>query len=67
MTEVEFRNGPRLVPDHVAAMMNGLETYKMTYEEAMKLANGSLLRTRLNNAQSAAVKQHFTEGERWRR
>lgn len=59
MAELEFRDGLREVPDHLADMMRGLDTYKMTYEEAQTLANQSLVRDRLNRAGEKVVADHF--------
>jgi hypothetical protein len=61
---VEFRDGEREVPDHLAALMNDLETYKMTFEEARVLADQRLLRDVLRKKQEALVSEHFRN---WRR
>lgn len=37
--ELVFRSGRRLVPDHVAAMLTGVETAAYDYDEAIALAN----------------------------
>jgi len=63
MAEVEFRDGKHHVPDHLADLMRGLETHRLTVEEATQQANQRLLRDRLNKAQDDAVKAHFRE---WR-
>jgi hypothetical protein len=59
MTNVEFRDGERLVPDHVAAMMSGIDTHRLTYDQAIEAANQQLLRNQLNLAQRSAVSEHF--------
>jgi hypothetical protein len=59
MREVEFRDGMRLVPDHVAQFMESLDTYTMTYAEAAKKVNNAFLTERLKKAQSDALRQHF--------
>lgn len=59
MREVEFREGRRLVPDYIADRLAAFETYQMTYEEAMKKFNASLLNDRLASAQSKVVRDHL--------
>ena len=59
MALLEFRDGLREVPDHLADMMRGLDTYKLTYEEAQIRANQSLVRDRLNRAGEKVVADHF--------
>jgi hypothetical protein len=61
MAEVEFRDGPRNVPDHVRDMMSGLDTHKFTYEEAVRLAEKKIVRDRLNQIQSDITMRHFRE------
>lgn len=59
--EVEFRDGDRVVPFHVAALLEGVETWKYTYDEAIQKANEQLLRRRLNELQREAVNKHFKD------
>lgn len=59
MAELEFRDGKREVPDHLADMMRGLETYRMTFEEAQVAASQSLVRDRLNRIGEKVVADHF--------
>ena len=59
MREVEFRDGVRLVPDHVAQFMDTLETHTMTYAEASKKVNNAFLTERLKKAQGDALRSHF--------
>lgn len=61
MREVEFRDGKRTVPDHVEAMLEGIETYRMTYKQAMKAAEGKMLGDRVYQAQQALIRDHFRE------
>jgi hypothetical protein len=61
MAEIEFRDGRRTVPDHVANMMSGLETHRFTYEEATRLAEKKILRDRLNEMQGNIVTRHFRD------
>ena len=62
MAQLEFRDGVREVPDHLADLMKGLDTYQMTFEQAQVAANNSLVRDRLNNIQSKVVAEHL---KRW--
>lgn len=59
--ELEFRDGPRVVPPHVAQMMSDIETYRFTFEEAMKLANASAMKNYLAKAQRSVISDHFRE------
>jgi hypothetical protein len=56
---VEFRDGEREIPDHLAAMMQGLETYKMTFDEAVDAANKKLTKDRVNKVMNQIRDQHF--------
>lgn len=51
MAQVEFRDGTREVPDHLADLMIGLDTYKLTYAQATVQANQKPTRDYLNNVQ----------------
>jgi hypothetical protein len=59
MAEVEFRDGKREVPDHVGAMVAGLETYTMTYEQAIKAAERRMLEDHVWKAQQSLIDAHF--------
>jgi len=61
MQEMEFRDGPRTVPDHVEAMLidAGLETWKYTYRQAMDKANEHIVQDRLLRAQKDLLRDHF--------
>ena len=59
--EVEFRDGVRVVPPHVAAILRGIETHTMTYAEAIEAANQKLTRDLLNKAQQDAITGHFRD------
>ena len=61
MREVEFRDGKRLIPDHLADMMGDLKTHTMTYDEAVKQANWKLASDYANNAVDKARQSHFRE------
>lgn len=53
MPEIEFRDGKRGVPEHVAALLVGVPTYKLTYSEAQEFIN---LRLENNHVQKAMDK-----------
>ena len=59
MAEVEFRDGVREVPDHLAEMMRGLPTHQMTLTEATQAANNSLIGDRFNRARQNLITEHF--------
>lgn len=62
--ELEFRDGMRSVPDYLAAMMAGIPTHRMTYEEAIDLANRQLASDHLNAKQDEFIAAHFRQGPR---
>lgn len=59
MAEVEFRDAVREVPDHLADLMAGIDTYRMTYDEAVIEVNRLLQRRPVDAAFDDIVKQHF--------
>lgn len=59
MALVEFRDGSREVPDHLADLMAGLDTYKLTYEQAKDQANQKLTRDLLDRTQQQLISNHF--------
>jgi len=61
MKQVEFRDGARNVPDHVAAMLQRIDTHKMTYSRAMKAAEDEVLGDHVYRAQQALIRDHFKE------
>ena len=61
--EIEFRDGKRLVPEHLGAIMHGLETHRLTYEEAIAAANRRMEADFLNAQQDKVLAAHFRE---WR-
>lgn len=56
--KVEFRDGPREVPEHLGHMMRGLETQRLTYEEALEQANNGLLNRHLRAVESDIIRDH---------
>lgn len=61
MAQVEFRTGFQEVPDHLAAMMRNMETWKMTYAEAVDKANWKTTAEHLNKVQDGIVRQHLSK------
>lgn len=61
MTTIEFRDGEKDVPDHVAVMMKGLETHTMTYEQALRASEQKMVKDRLNYEMNSLVADHFRE------
>jgi hypothetical protein len=59
MKELTFRDGNRTVPDHVETMLSGIETWRYTYEDAMRVANDKLLGDKIDAAQRAMLRDHF--------
>jgi hypothetical protein len=57
VAQVEFRTGFREVPDHLAAMMRNMETWRMTYEEAVDKANWKVAADYANKVQDSIVRQ----------
>jgi hypothetical protein len=59
MAQVEFRNETREIPDYLAEMMRGIETYKLTYDEAVEQANQRALGGHVERAFDAMRRDHF--------
>lgn len=59
MVELEFRDGKRLVPGYLAAAMDGLETYLMTYSEAVDEGNRQMQRNVFNREIDKHIIGHF--------
>lgn len=59
--EKEFRDGKRMVPDYLAVMMTGIETHRLTYEQAVEAANQKTESDLLNAQQDSVLAAHFKE------
>lgn len=59
MKTVEFRDGERDVPDHVALLLEGIETYQLTYQQAIDVSNQRLVKARLADAQKSLIAEHL--------
>lgn len=57
MARVQFRDGPHEVPPHLKELMVGLDTYRLTYSEAVKKVNQKLMSDHLNQIQAKIVKE----------
>ena len=57
--ELEFRDGKRLVPNYIGAILSGLETHRMTYEEAILRANQRMEARYLNSVADDVVVAHM--------
>lgn len=64
MAERKFRDGTREVPDYIHDMMQGLETRKLSYEEALVAMNKKALSDHVNKAVDRIVTEHFIENLR---
>lgn len=61
MREVEFRDGKRLIPDHLADMMSDLKTHTMTHDEAVEKANWKLASDFANKRVDQVRQSHFRD------
>ena len=59
MAEVEFRDGRREIPDHLADLMNDLDTHTLTYEQAVEKANWRLTRDHIDRQFNGIVQSHL--------
>ena len=60
---IEFRDGERSVPPHVASniAIAELDPVRYTYEEAVKLSNDAIMKNLVNNFQRDMIYKHFRE------
>jgi hypothetical protein len=54
-----FRDGPRDVPEHVEAMLRGIEAYKLTYEDAIAAANRRAEGQVVEKVMNKMISEHF--------
>jgi hypothetical protein len=57
--KVEFRDGEKEIPDYLADMMRGIETYRLTLDEAIQEANRQALSRHINQAADKIVSEHL--------
>jgi len=58
MATVEFRDGPREIPDHLADMMRGIQTTRLTLDEATDAANKQLERNVIDRVADTVIRNH---------
>jgi len=61
LREIEFRDGKRMVPDYLGVLMSGLQTHRMTYDEAVDTANKRMEADHLNAKRDEILAAHFRE------
>lgn len=59
MKTVEFRDGERDIPEHLALLMKGMNTWEMTFEQARDRADVKHTQQALQRAQNELIQQHF--------
>lgn len=57
--ELDFRDGRFMVPAHLAAAMDGLQTYMLTYKEAVRQANTRMTGKMVDKAMKDHILGHF--------
>lgn len=57
--EMDFRDGKRPVPDYLSSVLAGIDTHRMTYEEALAFAHRKIESDYANDMQSGIVTAHF--------
>lgn len=57
--ELQFRDGKRWVPAHLANLMADFETFKLTYDDALREANNKMTRDFTNDAIDGVIQRHF--------
>ena len=60
-SELEFRDGSRMVPDYLVFMMQGIKTHTMTYDQAVVVANKKVESDLLNAKQDDVLAAHLRE------
>ena len=58
MAKLDFRDGPREVPDHIRDLMAGIDTETLTYDQAIARMNQNLEKGVIDRAADAIVRQH---------
>lgn len=60
--EIQFRDGPRVVPEYLADLLARLDTIRFTYDEAVERVNYQLAADHANRAVDRIVQDHFKGG-----
>jgi hypothetical protein len=63
MTQLEFRDGKREVPEHLALPMQRIETFRMTYEEALREVDRRRMADYINGYADRVVTSHMARIE----
>ena len=61
---LEFRDGMRSVPEHLVDELKQLETYKMTYRQALAEADANRQRRWLGDVQHKVIFDHMSSARR---
>lgn len=56
---VRFRDGERELPDYLVIRLQGIDTRRMTHDEAMAAANKREFADYVNGEQRRAVREHM--------
>ena len=59
MGEVDFRDGSRGVPEHVEELLRGVDTYKLTFSEAMQVVNRRMENEYIQKQANKMLDNHF--------
>jgi hypothetical protein len=63
MKTLEFRDGDRDLPDHLAVLMKGMRTWELTFQEAKDRMHQNMTHQALVTAQRDLINSHFkTDG-----
>jgi hypothetical protein len=58
---VEFRDGPRWLPEYLVTMLSGIDTIRYTYDEAIAMANDAAVGNVLGRHMQRVQREHFAE------
>lgn len=61
---IEFRDGKRVVPEHLFPELSGIDTFRMTYDEALKEVEKLRQQKWLGDIQHKIVFDHMSKAGR---
>lgn len=61
---LEFRDGWRVVPDHLRPELEQIETWTMTYDQAVREVDTARMNRYLGDVQDDIVSKHFSTQRR---
>lgn len=61
MAIVNFRDGPRDVAEHLAILLRNVETYRLTFREALDSVNFKMENDFVAKAMNKSINDHFRE------